>query len=127
MFGFGRDTWAALAPDSVPDDLVRFEPISGAEGFTHPGAQHDLWIWFHGGAPDALFDLGRASQKQLAGLATLAAERNCFAYGPSRDLSGFAPGVRSAKSLTVAPRRPAEVGLYLRIPIVVARRFLILV
>ena len=33
-------------------------------------------------------------------------------------VTGFAPGDRSAKSLTVALRRPAEVGLYFRIPIV---------
>lgn len=115
VFGFGHDAWSALAPDSVPDDLVHFEPISGAEGFTHPGAQHDLWIWFHGGAPDALFDLGRTSQKQLAGIATLAAERNCFAYGPSRDLSGFEDGtenppVHEAPSVAAIPEGRACAG-----------------
>ena len=41
--------------------------------------------------------------------------------GRSSDFSGLAPGVSSAKSLTVAPRRPGDVGLYLRIPIVVVR------
>ena len=35
----------------------------------------------------------------------------------SSALCGLAPGVSSAKSLTVAPRRPGDVGLYLRIPI----------
>jgi hypothetical protein len=32
--------------------------------------------------------------------------------GRSRDFSGLAPGVRSEKSLTLAPRRPGLVGLY---------------
>jgi hypothetical protein len=30
----------------------------------------------------------------------------------------LAPGVNSAKSLTVAPRRPGVVGLYRRIPMI---------
>ena len=34
-----------------------------------------------------------------------------------RLFSGLAPGVKSAKSLTLAPRRPGDVGLYFRIPI----------
>ena len=37
-------------------------------------------------------------------------------FGRSRLFTGLAPGVNSAKSLTVAPRRPGVVGLYLRIP-----------
>ena len=40
-------------------------------------------------------------------------------FGRSRPFTGLAPGVNSAKSLTVAPRRPGVVGLYLRIPMVV--------
>src|SRR6185295_14467712 len=40
-------------------------------------------------------------------------------FGRSSDFSGLAPGVSSAKSLTVAPRRPGVVGLYLRIPMVI--------
>ena len=37
-------------------------------------------------------------------------------FGRSRPFTGLAPGVNSAKSLTVAPRRPGVVGLYLRMP-----------
>ena len=41
-------------------------------------------------------------------------------FGRSRLFTGLAPGVNSAKSLTVAPRRPGVVGLYLRIPMIVS-------
>ena len=40
-------------------------------------------------------------------------------FGRSRPFTGLAPGVNSAKSLTVAPRRPGVVGLYLRMPMLV--------
>jgi putative iron-dependent peroxidase len=95
VFGFGKNAWTALSPGAVPDDLVSFEPIVGADGFTHPSAQHDVWIWLHGDAPDALFDLGRTCQKEMRGVATLAAERSCFAYGAALDMSGFEDGTEN--------------------------------
>jgi hypothetical protein len=39
-------------------------------------------------------------------------------FGLSSFFSGLAPGVSSAKSLTVAFRLPGVVGLYLRIPMI---------
>ena len=49
---------------------------------------------------------------QVTGLWTLADDSGLVV-----DALGGAPGVNSAKSLTVAPRRPGVVGLYLRMPI----------
>ena len=66
VVGFGRTAWAALSPDNVPDDLIEFETITGVDGFEHPAAQHDLWIWLHGGTPDGLFDLARVAKRQPA-------------------------------------------------------------
>jgi putative iron-dependent peroxidase len=115
VFGFGKDAWTALSPGAVPDDLVAFEPVVGADGFTHPAEQHDVWIWLHGGAPDALFDLGRTCQKELAGIAELAAEQLCFAYGASKDLSGFEDGtenppVHEAPEVASIPGGPCAGG-----------------
>src|SRR4029078_12455001 len=42
-------------------------------------------------------------------------------FGRTNDFSRLAPGVSSAKSLTVAPRRAGVVGLYFRIPMVVSQ------
>ena len=95
VVGFGRTAWAALSPDNVPDDLIEFETITGVDGFEHPAAQHDLWIWLHGGTPDGLFDLARVTQRELVGVATLASEQNCFTYQASRDLTGFEDGTEN--------------------------------
>jgi putative iron-dependent peroxidase len=95
VVGFGRDTWAAIAPDHVPDDLVRFEPISGAGGFTIPSGQHDLWLWLHAAAPDAVFNIARVAGAALTGIATLAAEQPAFTYQASQDLTGFEDGTEN--------------------------------
>ena len=95
VIGFGRTAWTALSPDNVPDDLIEFETITGADGFEHPAAQHDLWVWAHGGTPDGLFDLARFTQRELAGVATLATEQSCFTYQASRDLTGFEDGTEN--------------------------------
>ena len=95
VIGYGRTAWAQLSPENVPDDLIQFEPITGPDGFTHPAVQHDVWLWFHGGTPDGLFDLARTAQKSLAGLATLGAEQGCFTYQDSRDLTGFEDGTEN--------------------------------
>src|SRR5262249_59583493 len=47
----------------------------------------------------------------------------CRFLGMLSERGIFAPGVKSAKSLTVAPRRPGEVGLYRRIPMGIDQSF----
>ena len=115
VFGFGTDAWTALSPGALPDDLASFEPVVGADGFTHPSAQHDVWIWLHAGSPDTLFDLGRLCQKEFRGVAELASEQNCFAYGASKDLTGFEDGtenppVHEAPEVASIPDGPCAGG-----------------
>lgn len=57
--GFGHRLWSELAPDHVSAEFGDFEPIRGVDGFEMPAAQHDLWLWLHGGGPDAVFQIAR--------------------------------------------------------------------
>jgi len=95
VVGFGRRVWSRVAPDEVPADLADFEEIVGSDGFRIPAAQHDLWIWLHGGGPDSVFNLGRMAARELASCAALAAEQPSFAYQASQDLTGFEDGTEN--------------------------------
>ena len=53
-------------------------------------------------------------------LALVVAAAGLASSGAAATSRGFAPGVSSAKSLTVAPRRPGVVGLYSRMPMIAA-------
>jgi putative iron-dependent peroxidase len=90
----GVNVVVGLGPSLHPG-VDAFEPIVGPDGFTMPATQHDLWLWLHGGGPDGCFDLARLSAIALAGVAEVRSEQISFAYGPSRDLSGFEDGTEN--------------------------------
>ena len=79
-------------PGQLPTGLGDFEQIGGPDGFTMPATQHGLWLWFHGGSNDAVFDLGRIAVAELEGCASVASEQWSFVYGASQDLTGFEDG-----------------------------------
>ena len=93
--GFGHRLWSELAPHLVPADFGDFEPITGADGFTIPSDQHDLWLWLHGGGPDAVFTVARRANRELGACARVAAEQPCFTYQASQDLTGFEDGTEN--------------------------------
>lgn len=95
VIGLGPGLWARLAPDAVPDGLADFEPIVGPGGATMPAEQHDLWLWFHAGGPDAVFRAARLAAGALGGCAEVAAEQPCFTYLSSQDLTGFEDGTEN--------------------------------
>jgi putative iron-dependent peroxidase len=95
VVGFGADLWRRVAPEHTPDDLVPFEAIEGVDGFTMPADQHDLWLWFHGGGPDSVFDLARHAALSLRPCAEVATEQACFTYQASQDLTGFEDGTEN--------------------------------
>jgi putative iron-dependent peroxidase len=96
IIGFGAELWRALAgPESMPGELRAFDRIDGLDGKVAPSTQHDLWTWFHGDGPDAVFDEARGITSSLTGIATLALEQPCFVYRDSRDLTGFIDGTEN--------------------------------
>lgn len=102
VVGFGPQAWAGLAPDDRPADLIPFEPVVGADGFTMPATQHDLWLWAHGNGPDGVLDILRAAAAELEGVASIAAEQVSFVYHSSQDLTGFEDGTENP-SIDEAP------------------------
>jgi putative iron-dependent peroxidase len=84
VVGFAPALWRRLAADDAPP--------WGA----YPGsAQHDVWLWLHGGGPDDQLDLARALVAALRPVATLAAEQQCFLYHDNRDTTGFIDGTEN--------------------------------
>lgn len=116
VVGLGSRVWAELAPDDRPTDLVPFEPVVGADGFTMPATQHDLWLWAHGNGPDDVLDVLRAAAAELEGVASIAAEQVSFVYHASQDLTGFEDGTenppinQAPEVATIPAGRPAAGG-----------------
>ena len=94
VLAFSCDTWVG-AGGEVPDDLTTFEPVVGAEGFTMPAEQHDVWVWVSGSGYDVVFDTARTIAVAFAPIASVATQRHGFTYKDSRDLSGFEDGTEN--------------------------------
>jgi len=92
--GFGPGLWRRVAPGEGPE-LDDFETIEGADGFSIPAGQHDLWLWLHGAGPDDVFRIARLASSELASVATVAAEQPSFAYSAGQDLTGFEDGTEN--------------------------------
>lgn len=92
VIGIGADLWRRLAPTAAPADLAPMQPVDGVDGHRVPATQHDVWVWLHGTGPDVLIDMAGAVTAALAPVADLVAERACFVYHDSRDLTGFVDG-----------------------------------
>jgi putative iron-dependent peroxidase len=96
VFGFRPELWRAVAPDAVPGTLTGFDtPLAGADGYTMPATQADLWLWLAGSGYDAVFDVARAAMATLAGVAKLERELAGWSYRHSRDLTGFEDGTEN--------------------------------
>ena len=56
VIGFAPDLWRRIAGSAAPDALAAFPAVDGV-----PVTQHDIWVWTHGGGPDVLLDVARAT------------------------------------------------------------------
>ena len=113
VVGFGPDLMATIAPDHTPADLASFESIEGADGYTIPAEQHDLWLWLHGPAQDGPLDVARSATIELTGIASLVAEQQSFVYRSSLDLTGFEDGTENPpidEALEIATVPPGQPG-----------------
>jgi porphyrinogen peroxidase len=91
--GFRPELWREAAPEDAPADLAGFESdLAGSDGFVMPATQHDAVLWLSGGAYDVIFDVARASIRELQGIATLVEETSSWPYQHDRDLTGFIDG-----------------------------------
>ncbi len=107
--------WAEAAPALAVPGVHGFDqPIEGVEGFTMPATQHDAWLWVAGSSIGLVFDVATSALDALAGTARLATQVDGWAYGSSRDLTGFEDGTENpplveAPSIVAVPDgRPGE-------------------
>ena len=101
--GFRPELWRSVAGGDIPGDVVGFnEPLVGAEGYSMPATQHDLWLWITGASYDVVFDMVARCIGTLAGVAVVADETTSWPYHHDRDLTGFIDGTANP-SVTSAP------------------------
>ncbi|MEZ5166030.1 MAG: Dyp-type peroxidase [Acidimicrobiales bacterium] len=93
--GLGPAMLPEIAADHRPVSFSGFETIEGADGFAMPADQHDVWMWVHGSATDAVLTAARLVADALAPDLTLAAEQPSFVHGASLDLTGFEDGTEN--------------------------------
>jgi putative iron-dependent peroxidase len=57
VLGVRPSIWAQVAPDQVPEHTAGFAaPLIGADGFTMPATQQDVWVWVAGAGQDLVFE-----------------------------------------------------------------------
>jgi putative iron-dependent peroxidase len=96
VIGFRPELWRAVAPSDTPDDASGFNaPIAGADGFTMPATQLDLWLWVSAASYDIVWDSGRAALEQTGDVARLERQLGGWTYRRNRDLTGFEDGTEN--------------------------------
>jgi putative iron-dependent peroxidase len=115
VLGVRPSIWAQVASDQVPEHAADFAaPLIGAEGFTMPATQQDLWVWVAGTGRDLVFDVATDIVATLRPVAEPATEVSGWSYRHSRDLTGFEDGTenpplsRAADVAVVPAGRPGE-------------------
>lgn len=105
VLGFRPELWNSVLPHHSPEGLAGFnEPVVGADGFTMPATQRDIFLWTAGGSRDVVFDTVTAIIDAFAGVATVADEVSGWTYHRDLDLTGFIDGTENPH-LSEAPRR----------------------
>lgn len=103
VIGFRPSLWARIAPDAMPANVSDFaEDLRGADGYTMPATQRDLWVWVAGHGYSTVYDVARMVVTALAPVARLASEIVGWTYKESRDLTGFIDGTENP-TLLAAP------------------------
>jgi putative iron-dependent peroxidase len=103
VIGFRPSLWARLAPADTPASVSDFaEDLRGADGYTMPATQRDLWIWVAGHSYSTVYDVAREAVRALTPVARLATEVVGWTYKESRDLTGFIDGTENP-ALILAP------------------------
>lgn len=109
----GVNVVVGFGPGVLPD-APTFTDIVGDDGYRIPGTQADIWLWLHGAAPDAVFNVARTSALALTNIATVVREQGCFTYQASQDLTGFEDGTENPpleEAVTVATSDGTSIAL----------------
>ena len=96
-FAFSDRLLDAIDHRLVPPELQPFASIEGADGFTAPSTQGDVFIWIQSNQRDEVFARGLAWTQALSNVGDLSIEEHGFLYRDSRDLTGFIDGTANPK------------------------------
>jgi putative iron-dependent peroxidase len=103
VVGVRPELWSAVRPDAAPVGLSGFvEPVVGADGYTMPATQHDVFVWISGASYDVVFDMALSTTSALKDVAVLADETAGWLYHRDLDLTGFIDGTENP-NLAEAP------------------------
>jgi len=101
--GFRPELWRNVMPSDTPPNTHSFaRPLVGADGYTMPATQADIFIWVAGASYDGVFDVATAIVESLNPVAAPVRELTGWAYQHNRDLTGFQDGTENP-SLVDAP------------------------
>lgn len=96
VVAFSKTALNAVLPNEVADGLKDFAAIDGSR-HSAPTTQRDVWFWLHGAERDDVFDLVRAVDGAMSGVATAALDLSGFMYHDARDITGFIDGTANPK------------------------------
>jgi putative iron-dependent peroxidase len=119
VVGVRPELWTSIRPHDAPVGLTGFDaPVVGADGFTMPATQHDVFVWISGASYDVVFDASLAIVASLSGVAALSDETVGWLYHRDLDLTGFIdgtenPNLAEAPSEVLVPDGPGVGGTVL--------------
>jgi len=103
VVGFRPELWRSVVPGNCPADARSFErDLGGADNYTIPATQADVFLWIAGASYDNVFDVCTSVLQSLGAHLELVREATGWTYQHNRDLTGFQDGTENP-DLIAAP------------------------
>lgn len=94
---FGAAAWDRFNPQWRPAKLVPFTHLDGANGYSMPATQGDVYFWIHGEDRGDVMDAVLQVHEAMRGVATCVLDISGFKNREARDLTGFVDGTANPK------------------------------
>ncbi|AOZ72408.1 hypothetical protein BK816_03125 [Boudabousia tangfeifanii] len=101
VIGFRPEFWASSDYPAIQKLEGFNRPVVGLDGFSMPATQHDLVLWIHGGAMDAVFNAGADLTQAISQYFKLENADSGWVYQHNRDLTGFVDGTENPSPLEI--------------------------
>ncbi|MCB0978021.1 MAG: Dyp-type peroxidase [Acidimicrobiales bacterium] len=119
VIGLGPATWDRVRPTTSAPSFQAFPGYESPDGeHRAQSTQADIWLWFHGPAPDVVLDEARKVLDSIGTAAEVVLDQPGFVYHDSRDLTGFIDGTanlfldEAADAVVVPEGVPGAGGTY---------------
>lgn len=91
VIGFRPTLW----PLGKPANLADMAEVTSSDGHRAPATQHDVWVWVHGGAQDAVQHAVHHVLEALAPVTALTSSFACSSFEGNRTVEGFVDGTEN--------------------------------